>query len=125
MYTKIESIKGRQILDSRGNPTIEVDVQLLDGSLGRAAVPSGDFLKGQHEHETEVSYDYEIMVTNVTNEQFASYLNDALADGSIKREGDEIVGYYPGDEFDGFRHEEEIAAGDYLHLCSQFNYVAS
>ena len=41
MYTKIESIKGRQILDSRGNPTIEVDVQLLDGSLGRAAVPSG------------------------------------------------------------------------------------
>lgn len=41
MYTKIKSIKGRQILDSRGNPTIEVDVQLLDGSLGRAAVPSG------------------------------------------------------------------------------------
>jgi len=41
MYTKIESIKGRQILDSRGNPTVEVDVQLLDGSLGRAAVPSG------------------------------------------------------------------------------------
>ncbi|MCK4490405.1 MAG: phosphopyruvate hydratase, partial [Anaerolineales bacterium] len=41
MYTKIESIKARQILDSRGNPTIEVDVQLLDGSLGRAAVPSG------------------------------------------------------------------------------------
>lgn len=41
MYTKIESIIGRQILDSRGNPTIEVDVQLLDGSVGRAAVPSG------------------------------------------------------------------------------------
>ncbi len=41
MYTKIESIKGRQILDSRGNPTVEVDVQLVDGSLGRAAVPSG------------------------------------------------------------------------------------
>ena len=41
MYTKIESIIGRQILDSRGNPTVEVDVQLLDGSMGRAAVPSG------------------------------------------------------------------------------------
>ncbi len=41
MYTKIESIKGRQILDSRGNPTVEVDVRLVDGSLGRAAVPSG------------------------------------------------------------------------------------
>ncbi len=41
MYTKIESITGRQILDSRGNPTVEVDVQLMDGSQGRAAVPSG------------------------------------------------------------------------------------
>jgi enolase len=41
MYTQIESITGRQILDSRGNPTVEVDVQLLDGSRGRAAFPSG------------------------------------------------------------------------------------
>ncbi len=41
MYTRIESIKGRQVLDSRGNPTVEVDVRLLDGSLGRAIVPSG------------------------------------------------------------------------------------
>ncbi len=38
---EIESIRAREILDSRGNPTVEVDVQLLDGSLGRAAVPSG------------------------------------------------------------------------------------
>src|SRR5262249_44414720 len=37
----IASIHGRQILDSRGNPTIEVDVTLSDGSFGRAAVPSG------------------------------------------------------------------------------------
>ena len=37
----ILDIKGRQILDSRGNPTIEVDVILSDGSMGRAAVPSG------------------------------------------------------------------------------------
>ena len=37
----ITHIHGRQILDSRGNPTVEVDVVLLDGSFGRAAVPSG------------------------------------------------------------------------------------
>tara|TARA_B100000519_G_scaffold95035_1_gene82523 strand:- start:3391 stop:4677 length:1287 start_codon:yes stop_codon:yes gene_type:complete len=37
----ITDIKGRQILDSRGNPTVEVDVILADGSFGRAAVPSG------------------------------------------------------------------------------------
>jgi enolase len=41
MDTLIESILGREILDSRGNPTVEVEVILLDGSLGRAAVPSG------------------------------------------------------------------------------------
>ena len=39
--TAIIDIVGRQILDSRGNPTVEVDVLLEDGSLGRAAVPSG------------------------------------------------------------------------------------
>jgi len=44
----IKSIKGRQILDSRGNPTVEVDVELDDGAVGRAAVPSGAST-GSHE----------------------------------------------------------------------------
>jgi enolase len=39
--TAIAYVHGRQILDSRGNPTVEVDVRLADGSFGRAAVPSG------------------------------------------------------------------------------------
>jgi len=39
--TAILDIHARQILDSRGNPTVEVDVLLEDGSMGRAAVPSG------------------------------------------------------------------------------------
>ena len=38
---KISEIRGREILDSRGNPTVEADVTLADGSSGRAAVPSG------------------------------------------------------------------------------------
>lgn len=38
---EIEDVKARQILDSRGNPTIEADVKLIDGSYGRASVPSG------------------------------------------------------------------------------------
>jgi enolase len=41
MDTLIEDVVGRQILDSRGNPTVEVEVILADGSGGRAAVPSG------------------------------------------------------------------------------------
>src|SRR5689334_12633360 len=39
--TIVESVRGREILDSRGNPTVEVDVTLLGGGIGRAAVPSG------------------------------------------------------------------------------------
>jgi enolase len=39
--TRIADVRARQILDSRGNPTIEVDVQLESGAVGRAAVPSG------------------------------------------------------------------------------------
>ena len=38
---KITNVVGREILDSRGNPTVEVDVYLEDGSMGRASVPSG------------------------------------------------------------------------------------
>jgi len=45
---KIVSIKAREILDSRGNPTVEVDVACEDGSFGRAAVPSGAST-GEHE----------------------------------------------------------------------------
>ena len=44
----IEDVHAREILDSRGNPTVEVDVALDDGALGRAAVPSGAST-GEHE----------------------------------------------------------------------------
>lgn len=46
--SKIETITALEILDSRGNPTVEVEVTLADGSYGRAAVPSGAS-KGAHE----------------------------------------------------------------------------
>ena len=39
--TKIANIKAREVLDSRGNPTVEADVILEDGTLGRACAPSG------------------------------------------------------------------------------------
>jgi enolase len=48
MSINIEFIQGRQILDSRGNPTVEVDVVLEGGTVGRAAVPSGAST-GEHE----------------------------------------------------------------------------
>src|SRR5271166_4826989 len=45
---EIVKVVGREILDSRGNPTVEADVHLADGSMGRAAVPSGAST-GEHE----------------------------------------------------------------------------
>jgi len=48
MNTSIAALNAREILDSRGNPTIEVDVRLASGALGRAAVPSGAST-GEHE----------------------------------------------------------------------------
>src|SRR6266540_3711070 len=46
--TKIQKLQAREILDSRGNPTVEVDVTLNCGTTGRAAVPSGAST-GEHE----------------------------------------------------------------------------
>ncbi len=80
-----------------------------------AQVPAGEFEFGQHE-EIKSTEAYEIMVTDVTAAQYADFLNAALADGSVKVEGDQVVGYYPGDVFRGVKHEEEIKAGDWLFL---------
>jgi len=79
-------------------------------------VPAGEFLEGQFNHDGWIENDFEIMVTDVTNQQYAQYLNEALTGGSIKIVDEQLVGYYPGDEFHGYRHEEKIEAGDWLHI---------
>lgn len=83
---------------------------------GWVNIPASDFYSGQHDHLLSIETDYEIMVTDVTNAQFAEYLNQALAAGEIEHRGDEITGYYPGDEFRGYEHEERIDPGDWLHM---------
>jgi formylglycine-generating enzyme required for sulfatase activity len=109
-------------------------------------VPAGEFLMGQWDERTLIDYDYEIMVTPVTNAQYAEYLNDALAAKAVDEESglpvikladEDVVGphfeeqdidigsykagdlitYYAGDEFHGERHEVEMTAGYYLHLA--------
>jgi len=76
-------------------------------------IPAGEFLEGQHEHETMVDYDYEIMVTDVTVGQYSKFINEALVDSKIGFVGINPVGFYPGDEFQGYKHEEEIVEGWY------------
>lgn len=96
-----------------------------------AQVPAGEFPYGQHDHPTLVDYDYEIMVTSVTNAQYAHFLNAALASGDIQigevqvKAGGEswtevgVHDYYPGEPFQGYEHEEEIKAGDKLYLPTE------
>ena len=78
-----------------------------------AQIPSGEFFFGQ-QAEIERTAAYEIMITDVTNAHYADFINAAFADGSIGFEGSNPVGYYPGDEFRGVKHEEEIAEGMYV-----------
>ncbi len=95
-------------------PPPPVDTGIDPGAWAR--VPAGEFLAGPHAHETVIDYDYEIMVTTVTNAAYAHYLNAALAAGSVKVVDDRVVGYYPGDQFHGYKHEERINVGDWLHI---------
>ena len=60
--SQICNIHARQILDSRGNPTLEIDIYLRDKSFGRAAVPSGAST-GEHE-AVAVSYTHLTLPTN-------------------------------------------------------------
>ena len=80
-----------------------------------AQVPAGEFHHGQFD-EIASTEAYEIMVTDVTAAQYADFLNTALADGSVKMDGEKIVGFYPGDQFHGIKHEEKIEAGDWLFI---------
>jgi formylglycine-generating enzyme required for sulfatase activity len=79
-------------------------------------VPAGYFLKGQHRHQTMVDSAYKIMVTDVTNEQYVRYLNEALESETITIVEDSVLGYYKGDPFNGFKHEFQILAGKKIYL---------
>lgn len=90
-------------------------------------IPAGDFLSGQAAEPVSINYDYEIMVTDVTVPQYVDYLNAALTEGTLRVDGDQIVGFYPGDVFRGVKHEIEINAADYIFVplndpASRFTY---
>ena len=91
-----------------------------------ALIPAGPFPSGQHNHLAEIDHDYQIMITDVTNQQYAQFLNEALTDqtvgiGDVEVKESEnifiihgVYGPYPGDPFDGYKHEEKIESGDKL-----------
>jgi formylglycine-generating enzyme required for sulfatase activity len=80
-----------------------------------AEVPAGEFYFGQNERLATTG-SYEIMITDVTVSQYADFLNAALTEEYVNLEGEQVVGYYPGDEFRAVKHEEKIEAGDWLFV---------
>ncbi len=79
-----------------------------------ARIPAGPFLFGMHNEEAEIEKDFEMMVTPVTNAQFAAYLNEALAKGALTLKEDGVYIEYPGEPYGGHKHEVEIGPGEYL-----------
>ncbi len=102
-----------------GTPARQDALPEVDTGINQDAwvsIPRGSFLMGQHEVETEVDHAYAIMVTDVTNAQFAAFLNEALDSGFVTIVNNTVVGAYPGDVFHGHKHEVEIKAGNWLFI---------
>jgi enolase len=88
--TEIAHVHARQILDSRGNPTVEVDVRLLSGAVGRAAVPSGAST-GEHEAVELRDGDPAVYLGKGVL-RAVGYVNGEIADAVIGREADDQRG---------------------------------
>jgi len=79
-----------------------------------ATVSAGTFFHGQAADPASIDYDYEIMVTDVTVSQYVHFLNEALTNRTLKVDSEQIVGFYPGDVFQGVKHEIRIDPGNYI-----------
>src|ERR1700689_4659653 len=86
----IAQVLGREILDSRGNPTVEVDVILADGILGRAAVPSGASTGIYEAVELRDNDKKRYLGKGVT--QAVANVNNALAKVAVGRDPADQVG---------------------------------
>ena len=85
--TAIIDIHGREILDSRGNPTVEVDILLEDGSFGRAAVPSGASTGAYEAVELRDGDASRYLGKGVT--KAVDNVNDAIADAVLGRDAED------------------------------------
>jgi len=84
---KIQTVKGREILDSRGNPTVEVDITLAGGAVGRAAVPSGASTGQREALELRDGDKKRYLGKGVI--KAVSHVNGEIAKGLVGRDGDQ------------------------------------
>lgn len=102
------------ILTSCGKNKENIEIPVIDTGIEMdtwVKIPEGPFFRGQHNKETLLEYDFEIMTVNVTNSQYAEYLNDAVDSGSIQMVDDTLLAYHEGDPFNNYNHEVKIEDG--------------
>ncbi|MCA9223254.1 MAG: phosphopyruvate hydratase [Planctomycetales bacterium] len=109
----ITDIHGRQILDSRGNPTVEVDVTLSDGSFGRAAVPSGASTGAHEAWELRDGDKGRFLGKGVT--KAVTNINDVIADALTGWNAlDQVGADQHMMELDGTANKEKLGANAIL-----------
>ena len=124
MSSTIVDIHARQILDSRGNPTVEVDVTLADGSLGRAAVPSGAST-GVHEAWELRDGDKEKYVGKGVLKAIEN-VNDRMADELCGMDGrDQIAVDSRMLELDGTENKKNMGANAILGVSLAVAHAAA
>lgn len=117
MSVAIAGIHAREILDSRGNPTVEVDIQLEDGTLGRAAVPSGAST-GKHEAHELRDTDEASRFLGRGVQQAVRNVNEAIADVLIDMDAtDQAAVDQAMIELDGTDNKSRLGANAIL-ACS-------
>lgn len=124
MSSTIVEIVGRQILDSRGNPTVEVDVELADGSFGRAAVPSGAST-GAHEALEMRDGDNAIYLGKSVS-RAVEHVNDSLASELLGADAiDQVVIDRRMIEMDGTANKEKLGANAILGVSLAVAHAAA
>ena len=119
----ISNIAAREILDSRGNPTVEVDLTLDDGSFGRAAVPSGAST-GTHEAvELRDNDNNRYQGKGVANAVLN--VNTALKDALIGKEFDQQALDAEMIKLDGTENKGELGANAILGVSLAFSHAAA
>jgi enolase len=115
---KIKSVFAREILDSRGNPTVEVDVVLKDGSFGRAAVPSG---ASTGSHEAVELRDGGKKYNGKGVEKAVKNVNTILSKALVNKEFDQRSLDTKMIEIDGTANKSRIGANAILGVSMAFS----
>ena len=111
--SSIVAIQARQILDSRGNPTVEVDVELVDGSFGRAAVPSGASTGAHEAWELRDGDEKAFLGKGVS--RAVNNINDSIADALIGWDATDQIGIDAQMiELDGTPNKKKLGANAIL-----------